>query len=323
MKRGSANGEVQKKDVEKFAESHGLLSKINDINDAVPSLPNDRNKRGRENPRMPAVRKAFYVDLFEQEKLLPDYYREYCQGSEGYERSENREFYYDSRDRYEKRLTELSVEQKRAYKALKLKYTSPPPQLLSPKPPTVPVENGTLPQQVESVAAPENHKSDAGAQHTEPKNQTTDQDTLNEDIQRVIEDPKIGETQKVALILARIGQGDFRKRVLEQWEKCCSVTGAKTQAAIRASHIKPWRDCDPTNGERLDANNGLPLVASLDALFDKGLISFESSGEMMVSSKLNANEQQIFGTVGASLTRKPTEKMVGYLAYHRDNCFQK
>lgn len=156
-----------------------------------------------------------------------------------------------------------------------------------------------------------------------PKQAEPAETTLTEDIKGVIDDPKIGATGKLAQILARIGQGEFRKCVLEQWGDCCAVTGSKTREAIRASHIKPWRDCDPTNGERLDVNNGLPLVASLDALFDRGLISFESSGEMKISSNLSVAEQEIFGIAGASLTRKPTEKMVGYLAYHRDNCFQK
>lgn len=157
----------------------------------------------------------------------------------------------------------------------------------------------------------------------ESSDHVTNQTALNEDIRNVIEDPKIAATEKVAQILARIGQGDFRKRVLELWGNCCSVTGSKTQEAIRASHIKPWRDCDPSNGERLDVNNGLPLVANLDALFDNGLISFESSGEMIVSSKLSNSERQIFSIGGRSLSKKPSEETAVYLAYHRENYFQK
>lgn len=158
---------------------------------------------------------------------------------------------------------------------------------------------------------------------TARERQRTKENTLTEDLKKVIEDPKVGATEKVAQILARIGQGDFRKRVLEEWEKSCAVTGSKTQGAIRASHIKPWSDCNPTNGERLNADNGLPLVASLDALFDRGLISFEATGRMIVSSKLSIKEQLIFGLNEASLTKVPTEKMAVNLAYHRERYFQK
>ena len=151
------------------------------------------------------------------------------------------------------------------------------------------------------------------------KNESFDRH-LVEDINNVFENPRIGATEKVAQILARIGQGDFRKRVLELWGNCCAVTRSKTQEAIRASHIKPWRESN--NVERLDPDNGLPLLASLDALFDTGLISFASSGAMLVSSKLNRSEKELFGVDDRSLTKKPTTKTAAYLAYHRDNCFQ-
>lgn len=70
-------------------------------------------------------------------------------------------------------------------------------------------------------------------------------------------------TEKEQLILGRIGQGTFRLGVLAAWENRCAVTGATM--CLRASHIKPWRSC--SNSERLDANNGLPLVATIDVLF--------------------------------------------------------
>src|ERR1700688_2426247 len=45
--------------------------------------------------------------------------------------------------------------------------------------------------------------------------------------------------------------------------------------------------CNSTDDERLNPNNGLPLVANLDALFDSGLISFDRNGEMLVSPALH------------------------------------
>jgi putative restriction endonuclease len=122
-------------------------------------------------------------------------------------------------------------------------------------------------------------------------------------------------TTRQALVSARVGQGDFRLRVLAAWDGKCAVTGSEVHSAIRASHIKPW--CESTNEERLDPCNGLPLVASLDALFDAGLISFEDSGRMIVSSSLSRLEREIFGISDKKLRQKPTIRTAGYMEYHR------
>ena len=155
---------------------------------------------------------------------------------------------------------------------------------------------------------------DSQLQHQGTQGQVAD------DINEIL-NGRTNPTTRDALIQARIGQGRFREQVLQLWDNCCSVTSSATQAAIRASHIQPWRESN--DEERLDPNNGLPLVASLDALFDSGLISFESSGKMIVSSKLNNTERQIFGVGDGSLAKKPTAKTAAYLSYHRENCFQK
>jgi len=57
--------------------------------------------------------------------------------------------------------------------------------------------------------------------------------------------------------------------------------GESTRHLI-ASHCKPWRDCRD-HAERLDGENGLLLTPSIDHLFDRGFISFENSGELLVS----------------------------------------
>src|SRR5207248_65853 len=142
-----------------------------------------------------------------------------------------------------------------------------------------------------------------------------DESVLVRDLAEIEQSPSVDSTTTKALIDARLGQGKFRGRVLQAWGNCCSVTGSALQAAIRASHIKPWRES--SNAERLDPENGLPLVANLDALFDAGLISFESSGKLIVSSRVSAREREILGIVERSLRKKPTPKMAEYLAHHR------
>lgn len=126
---------------------------------------------------------------------------------------------------------------------------------------------------------------------------------------------KIGETSKRRLIDARLGQGQFRSDVLSLWGSCCSVTGSTTQEAIRASHILPWR-CS-TDRERLDPDNGLPLNASIDALFDRYLVSFADSGEMLVSEALSTKERSVLGLVSRKLRKPLSPKCKAYLAHHR------
>lgn len=69
----------------------------------------------------------------------------------------------------------------------------------------------------------------------------------------------------------------------------CAVSGSTVLDAIRASHNKPWRNAN--DNERLDPFNGLPLIASFDALFDVGLIAFDENGCLLVSSRLPESER--------------------------------
>jgi putative restriction endonuclease len=93
-------------------------------------------------------------------------------------------------------------------------------------------------------------------------------------------DSRIPETERQALIIARRGQGLFKERVM-RIEHSCRVTGVDILAHLRASHCKPWRDS--TNEERLNGENGLLLTPTIDHLFDRGFISFEDSGDLIVS----------------------------------------
>jgi len=44
--------------------------------------------------------------------------------------------------------------------------------------------------------------------------------------------------------------------------------------------LQPWRDA--TNDERLDGENGHLLTPSVDHLFDRGFISFEDNGRLIM-----------------------------------------
>ena len=137
---------------------------------------------------------------------------------------------------------------------------------------------------------------------------------MNTDLESLNEDQSLSPTARQALISARIGQGSFRKNVLSLFDNKCCVTGCNILEAIRASHIKPWRFSN--NVERLDPANGLALTASLDALFDRHLITFSDSGELMLSSVINPENAHILQTSGG-VTQTLTDAQRRYLKDHR------
>jgi predicted restriction endonuclease len=135
--------------------------------------------------------------------------------------------------------------------------------------------------------------------------------------QKVKEDNNINQTEKDAIIKARVGQGLFRQKLMNYW-KGCSVTECKTQSLLMASHIKPWRDS--TNEQRLDVYNGLLLIPNLDKLFDKGYISFDKNGSLICSSFIPQKELEILG-ISPNMHLMCMEKQhLMYLKYHREFC---
>jgi putative restriction endonuclease len=102
-----------------------------------------------------------------------------------------------------------------------------------------------------------------------------------EDIeQRHVLEGDIPVTTRRALVQARVGQGLFKDRV-SRLEKRCRLTFVDNPTHLVGSHIKPWRES--SNEERLHGANGLLLTPTADHLFDHGFISFEDSGEILIS----------------------------------------
>jgi len=133
----------------------------------------------------------------------------------------------------------------------------------------------------------------------------------------IARDSKIPDTEKQQLVKARIGQGLFREQLLTYWRKCC-LTGCDLPDVLRASHIKPWRDC--SNAERLDMYNGLLLSPNMDVLFDKGFISFKDTGEILISPQLPEPVlKSLGGNAKMRVVLKPEHAK--YLAHHRANQF--
>jgi hypothetical protein len=129
--------------------------------------------------------------------------------------------------------------------------------------------------------------------------------------------PDVTEREEVRK--ARLGQGRFRKNLLELWEARCAVTGVDMPSILTAGHIKPWRCA--TNAERLDPHNGLLLLPQYDRLFDKGFISFAEEGKILVSPALPRDRFDLLGVKEDAKLMKIVPAHLRFLSFHRDRVF--
>lgn len=129
----------------------------------------------------------------------------------------------------------------------------------------------------------------------------------------------IGATEKRQLVNSRRGQGQYRKN-LEKIEPGCRVTGVTDRRFLTASHIKPWSKS--TDREKLDGNNGLLLAPHIDRLFDRGFISFEDDGRMIISPDLTETVLSAWGVKSDLQSRPLTSDQASYMSYHRAEVFK-
>lgn len=137
---------------------------------------------------------------------------------------------------------------------------------------------------------------------------------------QIEEDETITETEKLTLIYSRVGQGKFKDNV-KIIESRCRITKVDKLEHLRASHLKPWRDSD--NIERLNGENGLLLTPSIDHLFDRGFISFENNGALLISPVSHKQSLERMGVpVGTKLNVGSfSEGQKGFLEFHREDIF--
>ena len=127
--------------------------------------------------------------------------------------------------------------------------------------------------------------------------------------------PPGGDTERDALIKARVGQGKFRKDLVARWAGACAVTGLSRPELLRASHIKPWSGSN--NQERLDVHNGLLLSAAYDAAFDARLIGFKPDGTVYLAPDFDLVAAQAAGIDLNARLSTLNPKTQPYLAVHR------
>jgi len=132
----------------------------------------------------------------------------------------------------------------------------------------------------------------------------------------------VGATSARRETEVRTKQRLFRERLIGV-EKSCRLTSIEDLRFLRASHIKPW--ADSTHSERVDGENGLLLAPHADLLFDRGWISFSSSGRLLVSNNLPSGVVDRLGLNLDTSIRRGTfsERQFDFLRFHRDVVFER
>jgi len=142
---------------------------------------------------------------------------------------------------------------------------------------------------------------------------------IKEEEEEIRDDSSIPAIEKEQLTKARIGQGKYRDDLLCEIPYCM-VTKVTEERLLIASHIKPWVDADYS--EKLDSKNGLTLTPTYDKLFDRGFISFDDNGRIMISPWLSPMNQRKLGLTPAIAIDLVDAKRRGFMQYHREHIFK-
>ena len=126
-------------------------------------------------------------------------------------------------------------------------------------------------------------------------------------------------TERKGLVTSRVGQGTYRDKIIEKWDKTCPITKCKVLSILISSHIKSWKESD--NQERLDVENGILLSPNVDSLFDKHLISFSDEGKMLISNKITEDILNQLG-IDKRVILPVSDEMKKYLKRHRELFYQ-
>ncbi|WP_338971023.1 HNH endonuclease [Fusobacterium nucleatum] len=146
--------------------------------------------------------------------------------------------------------------------------------------------------------------------------------TLEEERQEEeINDREITTREKEKLIKARVGQGIYREKLLEECP-FCPFTLVNDERLLIASHIKPWAKSD--DKEKIDPKNGFMFTPTYDKLFDRGFITFADDKSLIVSPWISPMNQKRLAIYTGKVIDKLNldEKRKEYLKYHRETIFK-
>ena len=136
-----------------------------------------------------------------------------------------------------------------------------------------------------------------------------------------INNSKISEVTKKNILTARVGQGEYRSKLLLECP-FCPFTMVNDERLLIASHIKPWAKSN--DDEKIDPKNVFILTPTYDRLFDQGFITFSNEKKLIVSPWITPmNQKRLSIYNGMKIPYLPMDsKREEYLEYHRKNIYK-
>ncbi len=124
------------------------------------------------------------------------------------------------------------------------------------------------------------------------------------------------------VIAPRLGQGGFRVRVIDAYDRRCAVTAERTLPALEAAHIKPY-----AQEQRHEISNGLLLRRDIHSLFDTGYVTVTPGFQFEVSARIREdyeNGRDYYRLHGRAI-RAPGDLALQPdprgLQWHNEHCF--
>lgn len=143
-------------------------------------------------------------------------------------------------------------------------------------------------------------------------------DNSVDEIDKEIEIKQLQGEEREALIKVRVNQSAFRKLLMRRYTHCC-LCDVDDESLLVASHIKPW--AKSSHAEKVDVNNGLLLCPNHDKLFDRGYISFDNGGHIVISDELSKN-CAISMNIKNDMQIELSNDNIKYMEYHRNNALK-
>ncbi|MFH2117288.1 MAG: HNH endonuclease signature motif containing protein [Bacillota bacterium] len=154
----------------------------------------------------------------------------------------------------------------------------------------------------------------------------TKEDVINEEknYRTIIEKQNesfTGDVYIKGMVNQRTKQGLFRQLQLNSKKHHCEICEIHEKEFLIASHIKPYSKSKNDLQSVADVDNGLLLCPNHDHLFDRGLISFDDNGRILISSQLDKDSIELFG-LSKNMKIGVNQRKIRYLTYHRKFIFK-
>ncbi|MEO6152312.1 MAG: HNH endonuclease [Croceibacterium sp.] len=121
-----------------------------------------------------------------------------------------------------------------------------------------------------------------------PREDEAEEDEAFADLVREEREPWLGPENRPTMLVSRtVRNRQFRKRVLDVYDRRCALTGMQLingggRAETQAAHIMSVEAGGPDR-----VSNGIALSGTMHWMFDRGLVSLSDAGDILLSHKIN------------------------------------